>query len=830
MKGKSGKKLKPQFYSHIASAIIPVPSIVAVPSAAQHFPQQKVRGREEWGPLASTLLRASSAGQLLIPSTQTSISVRDEVDDDDDDTEQLQSKKQTSFGRMAASSDEDDSDDDGQRSQKKSTLKSTASRTVSISEAEKRIFGKIVSDEESTTTTQDPGLSSTIHLDPKQALTAELTRSTASTTTTTDDKNLKRATVTVVRNHVPPLILNPAPSQAGPTSARQNSQLDTIGGEIKTARSSLNDTTAPMSARSVSFNEKIEYDIYDPPSSKSQQSTVISIANQDSVLERLVIPPPEEYQHNYQDLEKRNQLLNEEIQQLRSHNQNLQKQHDQLLTRLQTSQKLSQKELNDLLRQTGLNQTKDLDNLNKTLQNRCDQLQNELITLRERYAQEQGQSSARDIKNENHFLKDYIHRLNATISEYQAKYPSAKTQQQLQGLPMKGPSPIWLLDQKFLAPLFIFYDDKLQEREEFIRKLQNDFNEFREQFQKIAHENLLLHERTPHTTSSMNVKPTDVENIVRHAELVVEENKVLQDQLHLQTNRLTNIQKAQLEEVSNLTRRLMLAESEKIDADRCLETIRLRNDELRKKYEQLIFDNDHRIHLEDHVRELTEMKRLTGELSEKHAHEMQLLLQRIKDAESAKKTATTKLSETRDEFERLKVDLKETKKFNKKLQLRVQTFEKKLELEQIREQQLTALVEKSNEQLEQMKINQETSLFATKTRDDELLKMKERMSEDAQKMLELQNRLENLKMKNKENINDVNEQMKTQYENLKIRSSDHEKRIEQLIKLLNEKQNLIDDLNSDKRNLETDLEQIWLTTRADNIRMHEQLHEMRVTS
>lgn len=38
---------------------------------------------------------------------------------------------------------------------------------------------------------------------------------------------------------------------------------------------------------------------------------------------------------------------------------------------------------------------------------------------------EQGQSSARDIKNENHFLKDYIHRLNATISEYQAKYPSA---------------------------------------------------------------------------------------------------------------------------------------------------------------------------------------------------------------------------------------------------------------------------------------------------------------------------------------------------------------------------------------------------------------------
>ena len=38
--------------------------------------------------------------------------------------------------------------------------------------------------ESTTTTTADPGLSSTIHLDPKQALTNELSRSTTTTTTT----------------------------------------------------------------------------------------------------------------------------------------------------------------------------------------------------------------------------------------------------------------------------------------------------------------------------------------------------------------------------------------------------------------------------------------------------------------------------------------------------------------------------------------------------------------------------------------------------------------------------------------------------------------------
>ncbi len=38
------------------------------------------------------------------------------------------------------------------------------------------------------------------------------------------------------------------------------------------------------------------------------------------------------------------------------------------------------------------------------------------------------------------------------------------------------------------------------------------------------------------------------ENIKRQAYLVLEENKVLQEQLDLQTNRLTDIQKAQIQE------------------------------------------------------------------------------------------------------------------------------------------------------------------------------------------------------------------------------------------------------------------------------------------
>jgi hypothetical protein len=41
------------------------------------------------------------------------------------------------------------------------------------------------------------------------------------------------------------------------------------------------------------------------------------------------------------------------------------------------------------------------------------------------------------------------------------------------------------------------------------------------------------------------------ENIKRQAYLVLEENKVLQEQLDLQTNRLTDVQKGQIQEGKN---------------------------------------------------------------------------------------------------------------------------------------------------------------------------------------------------------------------------------------------------------------------------------------
>jgi hypothetical protein len=56
----------------------------------------------------------------------------------------------------------------------------------------------------------------------------------------------------------------------------------------------------------------------------------------------------------------------------------------------------------------------------------------------------------------------------------------------------------------------------------------------------------------------------------------------------------------------------LIIESEKTEGDRSLETIRIRNEDLRRKNDQLMIDNNHRIHVQEHVQEISEMKRLTG--------------------------------------------------------------------------------------------------------------------------------------------------------------------------------------------------------------------------
>ena len=195
-----------------------------------------------------------------------------------------------------------------------------------------------------------------------------------------------------------------------------------------------------------------------------------------------------------------------------------------------------------------------------------------------------------------------------------------------------------------------------------------------------------------------------------------------------------------------------------------------------------------------------------------------------------------KLNECRNDIEHLKNDAKETKKSNRKLQLRVQTYEKKLELQQIKEQQMTAMLEKANEDVDRIKLEQETySILVSRNsfevyffpinlicdiRRREIKKKKQvKLENECKKAnrnylnLKIVSKAIRIKAKNvlrmftnskfieysrTSSMNNLN-RLKKQYDNLKIRCSEHEQRNQKLISLLNEQQVIIDGLNSEKR-------------------------------
>lgn len=80
--------------------------------------------------------------------------------------------------------------------------------------------------------------------------------------------------------------------------------------------------------------------------------------------------------------------------------------------------------------------------------------------------------------------------------------------------------------------------------------MQSELTDIHDQVETISKENILLHERLARSSTSFSVDPhmSEIEQIKRQAYLVLEENKVLQDQLDLQSNRLTDVQKHQIQE------------------------------------------------------------------------------------------------------------------------------------------------------------------------------------------------------------------------------------------------------------------------------------------
>ncbi|XP_023118144.2 centrosomal protein of 89 kDa isoform X2 [Amphiprion ocellaris] len=215
-------------------------------------------------------------------------------------------------------------------------------------------------------------------------------------------------------------------------------------------------------------------------------------------------------------------------------------------TRMADDQKLLEERLQRLEQEISHNQA--LSNLKSSAD--C---QAELQNLR-RHAQE--------LVDENDALKLTVHRLSVELSHYQTRFRPLSKQEhsKISGLPKTGSPPPWLLDTKYLCPLLLAYEDRMNEKDALLQTTEEEVKRLRVHVEDVIKENERLHDEIAKVGV---VSQKDCQQLQQQAILVLQENQVLIDQLEAQHIKAKTNHSKHHTEVTKVSKQLMLLEVEK---------------------------------------------------------------------------------------------------------------------------------------------------------------------------------------------------------------------------------------------------------------------------
>lgn len=124
----------------------------------------------------------------------------------------------------------------------------------------------------------------------------------------------------------------------------------------------------------------------------------------------------------------------------------------------------------------------------------------------------------------------------------------------------------------------------------------------------------------------MEKSQTESEKIRQQAEVVLEENGLLRESLEQKEARLAEAERAHIKEVGRLSKRLIVAESEKVNVLGQLDLFRENYDELTKKLSRASAELQRRVTLEEHLNKTGDLQRKMEEIGLGHRQEMETSL------------------------------------------------------------------------------------------------------------------------------------------------------------------------------------------------------------
>lgn len=429
---------------------------------------------------------------------------------------------------------------------------------------------------------------------------------------------------------------------------------------------------------------------------------------------------------------------------------------------------------------------------------------------------------AQDLVDENAGLKTIVHRLNVELSRYQTKFRHLSEEESLhiEGLPSKGPVPPWLLNVKHLSPLLLAYEDRMKEKDELTASLEEEMRTFRVRVQEVVEENEALHREL---SKSCPVTREEWRQLQMQAELVLDENKLLIEQLEIQHMKVKDAQQEHLQEVSNLTKQLMLLENKTQGQEKELKECREQLENLHTKCQELKAQSDGKIAMDVHTSIVNQLKSQLQKEEEKESAEMEELMGKLTTLQVQKKSLLLEKSSWEARNRTLQAELdrahRQSRRYQKKMDVLRKHAEKAMGKEMSAHQYLASLVGVA----ENITQERDSLKYLAKCLESEKHGVLNKFIKGNIRLGKLEERVKDFKKQAALKLGDISHRLAEQQEDFAGQAAQYQQEMRHLHRMLQDKQEILDEALQQRREMEGELEIILESTSKENRRMRELL-------
>uniref|UniRef100_A0A3P8VGB9 Centrosomal protein 89 n=1 Tax=Cynoglossus semilaevis TaxID=244447 RepID=A0A3P8VGB9_CYNSE len=285
---------------------------------------------------------------------------------------------------------------------------------------------------------------------------------------------------------------------------------------------------------------------------------------------------------------------------------------------------------------------------------------------------------AQELVGENDVLKLTVHRLNVELSRYQSRFRPLSKQEssKIGGLPMTESPPPWLVDMKYLSPLLLAYDDRINEKDALLQTTEEEVKKLRVHVEEVVKENKRLCDEI---TKIQGSSPTDCHQIQQQAFLVLQENQVLIEKLEAKQDEAKASLSRHQSEVSKVSKQLMLLEAENQGLNKELEGSRTEVEKITRQLQVLQARLQDAVSFDEHCNITGKLRGQLEQLESSYKSETDKLLLQVSRLQDVNRKLAVDKANLSADVEKREADLELSRQENRRAERQMDVLKQEKE-------------------------------------------------------------------------------------------------------------------------------------------------------